>query len=152
MQDRKTHTLRETPSSRKRHTVLRPRHKHTTHTHTHTHTNTEGVKHKQGEQEHTHTMRETQKNGERDRNWERYKSKGWDRNTDTLRHSNLEGLTPWDRHPHPRRDTLSLDWNIHTHTLRQRNVNNRNEPHTHTLRETYMHREKDTHGERDKCT
>ena len=40
----------------------------------------------------------------------------------------------------------------HTHTLRQRNVNNQNEPHTHTLRETYMHREKDTHGERDKCT
>ena len=37
MQDRGTHTLRETPSSRKRHTVLRPRHKHT-HTHTHTHT------------------------------------------------------------------------------------------------------------------
>ena len=37
MQDRGTHKLRETPSSRKRHTVLRPRHKHT-HTHTHTHT------------------------------------------------------------------------------------------------------------------
>ena len=35
----------------------------------------------------------------------------------------------------------------HTHTLRQRNVNNRNEPHTHTLRETYMHRE--THTERE---
>ena len=40
----------------------------------------------------------------------------------------------------------------HTHTLRQRNVNNRNEPHTHTLGETYMHRAKDTHGERDKGT
>ena len=35
-----THTLRETPSSRKRHTVLRARH---------THTQTEGEKHKQGE-------------------------------------------------------------------------------------------------------
>ena len=35
-----THTLRETPSSRKRHTVLRARH---------THTQTEGEKRKQGE-------------------------------------------------------------------------------------------------------
>ena len=68
MQDRATNTVRETPYSRKRHTVLRPRHKHThTHTHTQTHTHTEGVKHKQGEQEHTHILRETQKNGERDR-------------------------------------------------------------------------------------
>ena len=66
MQDRGTHKLRETPSSRKRHTVLRPRHKHTD-THKHTHAHTERVKHKQGEQEHTHTLRETQKNGERDR-------------------------------------------------------------------------------------
>ena len=48
MQDRGTHTLRETPSSRKRHTVLRPRHKHT-----HTHTNT-----------HTHTLRELNINKE----------------------------------------------------------------------------------------
>ena len=40
----------------------------------------------------------------------------------------------------------------YTHTLRQKNVINRNEPHTHTLGETYMHRAKDTHGERDKST
>ena len=40
---RGTHTLRETPSSRKRHTFLTARH-------THTHTHMEGEKHKQGEQ------------------------------------------------------------------------------------------------------
>ena len=44
--------------------LFTPRH---THTHTHTHTHIEGEKHKQGEQEHTHTLRDTQKNGERDR-------------------------------------------------------------------------------------
>ena len=53
---RGTRTLRETPSYRKRHTVLKPRHTHT-----------EGVKHKQVEQEHTPTLREAQKKGERDR-------------------------------------------------------------------------------------
>ena len=51
-QTRGTHTLRETPSSRKRHTLLRARH---------THTHTEGEKLKQGELDtYSHTERDTQ--------------------------------------------------------------------------------------------
>ena len=49
---RGTHTLRETPSSRKRHTVLRVRY---------IHTHTEAEKSKQGERDtHSHTERDTQ--------------------------------------------------------------------------------------------
>ena len=54
---RGTHTLRETASSRKRHTLLRARH---THTHTHTHTLRERNLNKESES-HTHTLRETHK-------------------------------------------------------------------------------------------
>ena len=74
-----------------------------THTFTHTY---EGVKHKQAEQEHTHTLRETQKNGERDRHWERDKTTWRDTDTDTLRHANWEGHTT-------ERDTLLQE---ETHT------------------------------------
>ena len=49
---RGTHILRETPSSRKRHTVLRVRY---------IHTHTEAEKSKQGERDtHSHTERDTQ--------------------------------------------------------------------------------------------
>ena len=61
---RGTHTLRETPSSRKRHTLLTARH---THTHTHTHTLRERNLYKECEA-HTHTLRETHKHTERDTN------------------------------------------------------------------------------------
>ena len=57
---RGTHTLRETPSSRKRHTLLTARH-----THTHTHTLRERHLYKECEA-HTHTLRETHKHTERD--------------------------------------------------------------------------------------
>ena len=50
---RGTHTLRETPSSRKRHTLLRARH---THTHTHTRTLRERNINKESEA-HIHTLR-----------------------------------------------------------------------------------------------
>ena len=54
---RGTHTLRETASSRKRHTLLRARH---THTHTHTHTIRERNLNTESETQ-PHTERETQK-------------------------------------------------------------------------------------------
>ena len=61
---RGTHTLRETPSSRKRHALLRARHTHTR-AHTHTHTLREINIYKECEA-HTHTLRETHKHTEGD--------------------------------------------------------------------------------------
>ena len=63
-QTRGTHTLRDSPSSRKRHTLLRAGE---LYIYIHTHTHTEADKFKQGERDtHSHTERDTQ-NCERDR-------------------------------------------------------------------------------------
>ena len=80
---RGTHTLRETSSSRKRHTLLTARH-------THTHTHTEGEKRIQGVRgTHSHTERDTQAHTER--HTLRQRQKCTERHTQ--RHPNIEGHT-----------------------------------------------------------
>ena len=76
-QTRGTHTLRDSPSSRKRHTLLRAGEILYTHTHTHTHTLSQTILNKESET-HTHTLRETHKTA---------------RETDTERQTKVHGET-----------------------------------------------------------